>query len=72
MAGTAVTVPPARDVALMAVAVTAVSTSAPIIAATVAPALAIAAWRNLMASGVLVPIALAARRTELRSLGRRG
>ena len=72
MAGTAVTVPPARDVALMAVAVTAVSTSAPLIAATAAPALAIAAWRNLMAAGVLVPVALVTRRAELRSLGRRG
>ena len=45
----AVAVPPARDAALLAVAVTAVSTSAPLIAATAAPALAIAAWRNLMA-----------------------
>jgi len=72
VAGTAVTVPPARDLALMAVAVTAVSTSAPIIAATAAPALAIAAWRNLMSAGVLVPVALVTRRAELRSLGRRG
>ena len=68
----AVTVPPPRDAALLAVAVTAVSTSAPLIAATAAPALAIAAWRNLMSSGVLLPLALATRRAELRSLGRRG
>jgi drug/metabolite transporter (DMT)-like permease len=68
----AVTVPPPRDAALLAVAVTAVSTSAPLIAATAAPALAIAAWRNLMSSGVLLPIALATRRSELRTLGRRG
>jgi drug/metabolite transporter (DMT)-like permease len=68
----AVAVPPARDAALLAVAVTAVSTSAPLIAATAAPALAIAAWRNLMASGVLLPVALATRRGELRALGRRG
>jgi drug/metabolite transporter (DMT)-like permease len=72
VASEAVTVPPPRDVALIAVAVTAVSTSAPLIAATAAPALAIAAWRNLMAGGVLVPVALATRRAELRALGRRG
>jgi drug/metabolite transporter (DMT)-like permease len=68
----AVTIPPPRDAALLVVAITAVSTSAPLIAATAAPALAIAAWRNLMSGGVLVPIALATRRGELRTLGRRG
>jgi drug/metabolite transporter (DMT)-like permease len=67
-----VTVPPPRDAALIAIAVTAVSTSAPLIAATAAPALAIAAWRNLMASGVLLPVALLTRRRELAGLGRRG
>ena len=50
----------------------AVSTSAPIIAATAAPALAIAAWRNLMAAGVLLPVALADPAGGDRSLGRRG
>ncbi len=68
----AVAVPPPRDAALLAVAVAAVSTSAPLIAATAAPALAIAAWRNLMAVAVLLPLALALRRAELRTLGRRG
>jgi drug/metabolite transporter (DMT)-like permease len=68
----AVRVPPPRDAVLMVVAVTAVSTSAPLIAATAVPALAIAAWRNLMSGGVLIPIALATRRGELRTLGRRG
>jgi drug/metabolite transporter (DMT)-like permease len=72
VAGEAVTVPSGRDAALLAVAVTAVSTSAPLIAATAAPALAIAAWRNLMAGGVLLPVALVTRRAELRGLGRRG
>jgi drug/metabolite transporter (DMT)-like permease len=71
VASEAVTVPPPRDAALIAVAVAAVSTSAPLIAATAAPALAIAAWRNLMAGGVLLPIALVTRRTEIRSLDRR-
>jgi drug/metabolite transporter (DMT)-like permease len=72
VADEAVTLPPPRDVALIAIAVTAVSTSAPLIAATAAPALAIAAWRNLMAGGVLLPIALLTRRREIASLGRRG
>lgn len=68
----AVTVPPPRDAALIAVAVLAASTAGPLIAATAAPALAIAAWRNLMAGGVLLPAALLARRTEIRALDRRG
>ncbi|HEY6747886.1 MAG TPA: DMT family transporter [Mycobacteriales bacterium] len=72
MADEAVTLPPPRDTALIVIAVTAVSTSAPLIAATAAPALAIAAWRNLMAGGVLLPVALVARRREIASLGRRG
>jgi drug/metabolite transporter (DMT)-like permease len=72
VADEAVTLPPPRDVVLIAVAVTAVSTSAPLIAATAAPALAIAAWRNLMAGGVLLPVALVTRRREIATLGRRG
>ncbi len=55
----------------MAVGVLGVSTSGPLIAATVAPALAIAFWRNGMASGVLVPYALATHRQELLRLPRR-
>jgi len=56
---------------LLLVSLTAVSTSAPLIAVTAAPALAIAFWRNAMASAVLVPIALARNLAELRSLSRR-
>jgi len=67
----AITLPPPRDTALLAVALAAVSTSGPIIAATAAPALAIAFWRNAMASGLLVPVALAGRLGEIRSLDRR-
>jgi len=63
--------PPAGDLALLAVAVAAVSTSAPLIRQAAAPALAIAFWRNLLASGVLVPYALATRRGELVGLDRR-
>jgi drug/metabolite transporter (DMT)-like permease len=67
----AITLPPPRDAALLAVALVAVSTSAPLIAATAAPALAIACWRNLLASGVLLPVALLRRHAELRALNRR-
>ena len=68
----AVTVPPPRDAALIAVAVLAASTAGPLVAATAAPALAIAAWRNLMAGAVLLPAALVGRRAEIRALDRRG
>ena len=67
----AVHAPPPADVALMTVAVAAVSTSAPLIAATAAPALAIAFWRNAMASGVLVPWSLLRTRGEMVRLDRR-
>jgi drug/metabolite transporter (DMT)-like permease len=61
------------DALLLTVAVLAVSTSGPLIAATAAPALAIAMWRNTIASAALVPIALSRRttRAELRGLDRR-
>lgn len=63
--------PPAGDLALLAVAVAAVSTSAPLIRAAAAPALAISLWRNLLATGVLVPWSLVTARTELAALDRR-
>ena len=63
--------PPARDLPIIAVAVLAVSTSGPLIAAAVVPALAIAFWRNAMASAVLAPVVLLRRRDELRRLDRR-
>ncbi len=63
--------PQGSDVVLLAVAVTAVSTSGPLIAAAVVPALAIAFWRNAMAAGVLLPAALLTCRDELRGLDRR-
>ena len=63
--------PPAGDLVLIAVAVAGVSTSAPLIRAAAAPALAIACWRNLMASTVLVPVAAVRRRAELRAMSRR-
>jgi len=63
--------PPPGDALAIAVALAAVSTSGPIIAATAAPALAIAFWRNAMASGLLVPWTLARHRHELRALAGR-
>jgi drug/metabolite transporter (DMT)-like permease len=59
------------DFTLLAVAIAGVSMSAPLVAATSAPALAIAFWRNAMAVGVLSPVALWRHRGELRHLGRR-
>ena len=56
---------------LMAVGVLAVSLSGPLMAAAVVPPLAIAFWRNAMATVVLAPSALTTRRRELSSLGRR-
>ncbi|MCW2600510.1 MAG: family transporter [Frankiales bacterium] len=63
--------PPTRDLGIITVALLAVSTSGPLIAATAVPALAIAFWRNVMAGAVLTPIVLLRRRQELRSLDRR-
>ncbi|GAA2466022.1 DMT family transporter [Streptomyces macrosporus] len=59
------------DLFLLAVAVSGISLSAPLIAATAAPALAIAFWRNAMAVGALTVPALVRHRAELRSMGRR-
>ena len=67
----ALAVPPTGDVVVMLVAISAVSTSGPIIAATAAPALAIAFWRNAMASGALVPLAALTRRREIASMSAR-
>jgi len=59
------------EVALALVGVLGVSASGPLMAAIGAPALAIAFWRNTMATAVLLPVAAATRRTELRGLNRR-
>ena len=63
--------PQGSDAVVLTIALVAVSTSGPLIAATAVPALAIAFWRNAMASGVLVPAVLLTCRQELRSLDRR-
>ncbi|WP_455352613.1 DMT family transporter [Streptomyces sp. SYSU K217416] len=62
---------PRIDFLLLGVALAGVSLSAPLIAATAAPALAIAFWRNAMAVGALAPVALLRHRAELRGMGRR-
>jgi len=55
----------------MAVAVLAVSTSGPMIAAAAAPALAIAFWRNAFGTVAVAPVALARHWAELAALSRR-
>jgi drug/metabolite transporter (DMT)-like permease len=70
-APSAVARPPGRDLVLLAVAVGAVATSAPIIAATAAPALAIAFWRNAFGTLAIAPWAFLRHRGELRRLSRR-
>ena len=63
--------PPRGDVGLILLGVTAVSTSAPVIRYASAPALALAFWRNALASVVIVPWALLRHRDELRTADRR-
>ncbi len=63
-----VALPAAIDVVLLGIAVLATSSAAPLIAATAAPTLAIAFWRNAFGGAVLVPWAAASRRPELRAL----
>jgi drug/metabolite transporter (DMT)-like permease len=55
----------------LAVAVLAVSSSAPLIAFATAPALAIAFWRNSLAAAALTPITWGPRRQELLGVRRR-
>jgi drug/metabolite transporter (DMT)-like permease len=54
-------------VVALAVAIVAVSSSAPLIAYAAAPALAIAFWRNLLGVAAIAPVALTVRRDEFRS-----
>jgi drug/metabolite transporter (DMT)-like permease len=63
---------PARDAGLLAVALAGVSASGPIMAATAAPALAIAFWRNVLGAGSTGLFTGLAHRAEFAALGRRG
>jgi drug/metabolite transporter (DMT)-like permease len=61
-----------RELLLIVIALIAVSTSGPLIAAASAvPALAIAFWRNAFAGAALVPLTVLRRRDELRGLDAR-
>src|SRR5689334_18540144 len=62
--------PPSADIALLAVAVCAVGTSGPLIAATAAPALAIALWRNVFGAAALAPAAFFRHLREFRGMAR--
>ncbi|GHJ17716.1 MULTISPECIES: DMT family transporter [unclassified Micromonospora] len=55
-------------VGALALAVAAVSSSAPLVAFAAAPALAVAFWRNMLSVAVLGPVAVTRRRAELRAL----
>lgn len=66
------TLPPPVDMALIAIALIGVASSGPLIAATAAPALAIAFWRNALGSLVTGVLTLPRRLPELRGLDRRG
>jgi drug/metabolite transporter (DMT)-like permease len=59
---------PVRDMLVLALAVAAVSTSAPLIRAAHAPALAIAFWRTLLAVPVMGSLVVARDRGELSAL----
>src|SRR3954469_1230695 len=64
--------PAPRDAGLLAVAVAGVSASGPIMAATAAPALAIAFWRNAFGAGSSGLLAALRHRAEFTALDRRG
>lgn len=51
-------------------AVAAVGTSGPLIAATAAPALVVAVWRNALGAGAMAPYAIWRHRAELRAMRR--
>lgn len=59
-----------RQAALVALGVVVVSFAAPLIRLAEAPPLAVAMYRNLFATAILLPLALVLKRDELRSLSR--
>ena len=65
---TAIGRPNAVDLVLLAVAIVAVSFSAPLVREAAAPALVIALYRNVFASAVLVPASLLRHGAEVRRL----
>jgi drug/metabolite transporter (DMT)-like permease len=67
----AIAAPPRADLLLMPIAILAVSTSGPLMAAAAAPALAVALWRNLLATAVIGPYALVRHRAEIAAMSAR-
>ncbi|MEU8237071.1 DMT family transporter [Actinoplanes missouriensis] len=65
-----VPIPPPTTVLALVVAILAVSSSGPLIAFAAAPAIAIAFWRNALATVVLTPVALTSRRAEVSAIVR--
>ena len=63
--------PSRLDAVLLVIAVSGVSFSGPLMAATVAPALAIALWRNVFGALATLPVAIVRNGSEVRSLTRR-
>lgn len=63
--------PPAADLVWLGVAVLFISSSGPIIAATLAPALAIAFWRCFLGSAATTPWVIARHLDEVRRMSRR-
>lgn len=64
----ALALPPQRDLALIVIGLLGVSLSGPLIAATAAPALAIAFWRNAFGAGATALVVAARRRAEISRL----
>jgi drug/metabolite transporter (DMT)-like permease len=60
--------PPNEDLLILAVGVACASTAPPLIAATAAPALAIAFWRNGLGALAILPYALVRARGEMRRM----
>lgn len=63
--------PPAVDAVLLVIALAGVSFSGPLMAATAAPALAIAFWRNTIGAGFAAAVAAARSAREIAALDRR-
>jgi drug/metabolite transporter (DMT)-like permease len=64
--------PPPKDAGLLLIALAGVSASGPIMAATAAPALAIAFWRNAMGAGFTAALTGVRQRREFAALTRSG
>ncbi|HEX2904786.1 MAG TPA: DMT family transporter [Jatrophihabitans sp.] len=66
------TLPPPQDAGLLLIALAGISASGPLMAATAAPALAIAFWRNAFGAGFTAALTVVRSRREWAQVGRRG